>query len=129
MGAGATKWYYCRDAEHLRLIEAQLSPGSDVSIYFDDRIRNVLYAPLHKAEMESILNETGNVILGFLRNNGYRIDVEFVDNIHQLAEATSDLAPRARVFYGEFPDRDNDGVRAITVVLPDADGRVRAHPY
>lgn len=128
MGAGATNWYYCRDSEHLRLVEAQLSPGSLVSFYFGDQIRNVLYTPAHKAEMERIITQTRDVVLGFLRDDGYRIDVEFIDNTLRLSEATADLAPTHRVFYGAFPARDNDGVRAVTLILPDADGTVRENP-
>jgi len=35
----------------------------------------------------------------------------------------------AHIFYGPFPSPDDDGVNAITIVLPDVDGFVRPHPY
>lgn len=37
-GAGATRWYFCRNEDALRAIETELSPGSVVSFFFDERI-------------------------------------------------------------------------------------------
>jgi hypothetical protein len=128
-GGGATNWFYCRDADHLARIEADLSPGSVVSFYFDGRIRDTRNAPAHKPEMERIITETGDVVIGFLRDDGHILDVEFVDNTHRLIEIINDLSSTTRVFYGQFPARDSDGVSAVTVVLPDADGTVRDHPH
>jgi hypothetical protein len=31
--------------------------------------------------------------------------------------------------FGAFPGRDDDGERALTLPLPDADGVVRPHPH
>jgi len=129
MGAGATNWYYCKSTSQLGVIEAQLSPGSAVSVYFDDRIRNAFYSPAIKLEMENIIVRTGDVVLGLLCEDQLHVDVTFVDNARQLAEETSGIDSTSQIFYGAFPVRDNDGVRAVTVVLPDADGTVRPHPH
>ena len=128
-GGGATKWYYCCNSIQLETIEAEFSPGSAVSFYFDDRIRNVIYSSKLIPELEEIINKTGDVIFGLLREDGLHIDVEYVDNPQELAEITSSIDNKARVFYGAFPARDNDGAHAVSLVLPDEDGIVTSHPH
>jgi len=128
MGAGATNWYYSNRSQ-LEAIEAQLSPGSAVSFYFDNRIQNVLYSPELKPELEKIITQEREVVFGVLREDHLHIDVEFVGGPRHLAEITDVLDSSITVFYGAFPARDNDGVRAVTIVLPDADGVVRRHPH
>jgi hypothetical protein len=39
-GGGATNWYYCPKKSSLEVVESKFSPGSIVSFYFDDRIRD-----------------------------------------------------------------------------------------
>lgn len=128
-GGGATKWYYCVDRNHLQSVETQLSPGSAVSFYFDDRMRSDFYSTELKSRVETIIAETGEAVVGVLCEDGMHINVEIIAGLHELAEFVSTLGPTSRVFYGAFPARDNDGIRAVTVVLPDADGVVRAHPH
>jgi len=128
-GGGATRWYYCLDKNHLDSVEAQLSPGSVVSFYFDDRIRHGLYSTEAKSNLERIIAETGEGVIGVLREDRLHIAVEIIGGLNELAEFASGLGSKARVFYGTFPARDNDGVRAVTVVLPDTDGIVRLHPH
>jgi hypothetical protein len=36
---------------------------------------------------------------------------------------------RARHAVVRYPGRDNDGVNAVTLTLPDLDGTTRTHPY
>jgi hypothetical protein len=33
------------------------------------------------------------------------------------------------VLLGAYPSADDDGTDAVTLVVPDADGQVRAHPH
>ena len=50
-------------------------------------------------------------------------------SVTDLAEFMSTVAPTSQVLFGAFPNRDNDGTRALTVTLPDLDGVVRSHPH
>ena len=128
-GGGATKWYYCPDKAHLEALEAQLSPGSVVSFYFDDRVRSAIYSPELKSAVEGIIAETGEAIIGALGEDRLHIDVEILTGARELAEFASTTSLTSRVFYGAFPARDNDGTRAVTMVIPDADGIARCHPH
>jgi hypothetical protein len=129
MGGGATRWYYCPDRLQLDAVEIQFRPGSAVSFYFDGRIQNALYSPELKPNLEKIIVETGDLVFGLLNKDGFHLDVDFLCGPQELAEVTSTLDSKVRIFYGAFPARDNDGIRAVTLVLPDADGIVRPHPY
>ena len=100
-----------------------------MSFYFDDRIQSGLYSAEIKLNAETIIAETGEVIIGVLDEDGLHIDVEIITGPNELTEFASTTSFTSHVFYGVFPARDNDGVRAVTVTLPDTDGIVRAHPH
>jgi hypothetical protein len=100
-----------------------------VSFYFDDRIRYDAYSPEIQTAIEAIIVLGGEAVVGSLAEDGIRIDTEIVAGPNELAEFLSVVKPGSRAFYGPFPALDNDGVRAVTVVLPDADGTERVHPY
>lgn len=127
-GGGATRWYFCRDAHALEVIEGELSPGSDASFYFDERIRKVVLSPSVRSEIEQISARDGDAVVGVLEDQ-IHIRVDFPGGPRDLGEFASTLSSDATVFAGVFPPRDNDGVWAVTVTLPDADGIERAHPY
>jgi hypothetical protein len=52
-----------------------------------------------------------------------------VTGCNDLDDFVSTLTAVSLVFFGPFPASDNDGIRAVTVALPDADGVVRSHPH
>jgi hypothetical protein len=128
-GAGCTNWYYCQGQSQLRDIAEQLSPGSVVSFYFDRRVECSFYSPSLESVVERIIAETREAIVGFLRADGFHIDIEVITGKDELNALTSGAAPTSRMFYGVFPARENDGIRAVTVTLPDKDGVVRSHPH
>ena len=117
-GGGATRWYYCPDKSQLGAVEERLSPGSAVSFYFDGRIKSAIYSPEVKSKIEGIIIDESEAVLGRLRDDGLQIEVQLVSNIDEIDDFASTINPTSRVFYGAFPGRDSDGVRAITVVLP-----------
>jgi hypothetical protein len=82
-----------------------------------------------RADIEKILIETGDVTVGVLQIDAVRINAELIVSTTELAELAENLSPAIELFYGAFPARDNDGIRAITVTLPDLDGVIRAHPH
>jgi hypothetical protein len=117
-GGGATRWYYCPDNSHLGAVEERLSPGSTVSFYFDGRIRSALYSHEVKSNIERIIIDESEAVIGRLRDDGLQIQVEIVSNLDEIDDFGSTINPTARVFYGAFPATDNDGIGAVTVVLP-----------
>jgi hypothetical protein len=128
-GGGATKWYYCSNTQSLEPVQTRFSPGSVVSFYFDDRIRRESYSPKLMTAIEAVIATHRETIIGTLGEDGILIDAEFVSGPNDLAELLLTIEPGVRVFYGPFPARDNDGVQAVTLTLPDADGTIRAHPH
>jgi hypothetical protein len=128
-GGGVTKWYYCPSKLSLGAVEARFSPSSVVSFYFDDRIRNDAYSPGVQIAVKAVIAQNGEAVVGALAEDDTRIDAEIITGPNELAEFLSVVKRGSRVFYGPFPAKDNDGVRAVTLVLPDADGTVRAHPH
>jgi len=128
-GGGATRWYHCPGAAALGAIEEKLSPGSVTSFYFDGRIRRARPSPAVVADIEKIIAEAGDAVLGTLREDGIGIAGETIVSSGDLRETLSTIDPSTEVFYGAFPGRDDDGVAAVTVTLPDRDGVVRAHPH
>jgi hypothetical protein len=129
MGGGATRWYYCSDRTQLEALEAHLRPGSVVSFYFDNRIQSAQYSPELKPKLETIIIDTGDVVLGCLGKDQLHLDIDFVTGPKDLDEVLLSLDSTVRVFYGAFPARDNDGIRAVRVTIPDNDGVVRPHPH
>jgi hypothetical protein len=128
-GGGATCWYYCRDHDHLGRIEEMLSPGSVVSFYFDGRLRRSGYSSRLLDDINEVLKERGEVVVGSLATDGLRIEASIVVSSEDLRECLAEVGTSSPVFYGTFPARDNDGVAAVTVTLPDRDGVRRAHPH
>ena len=127
-GAGQTNWYYCRELSVLDAIASQLSPGSDVRFYFDDRFQRPTADKL-AVVARAIMVATGEVLIGVLSADGFRIEMTMLGNEDELLEIANGLPPDAALFVGVFPAADNDGVCAVTTVLPDQDGVIRAHPY
>lgn len=128
-GGGATAWYYCRDGGDLDVIEAALSPGSVVSFYFDDTMRLARVTPGAIDEMKAILERNGDVILAPVRTGAIRLEAEAVTHSDELVELVATFEPETVALYGATPARDNDGVNAVTITVPDRDGVVRDHPH
>jgi hypothetical protein len=128
-GGGATRWYYCADAGALEAIAGELRPGSAVSFFFDDRIRSDVLSPDVRLQIENMMEAVGETTVGILRTDNVHIDVAFVSDWSEVEDCFPTVDPAARIFYGEFPGRDNDGLHAVTLILPDRDGIVRNHPH
>jgi hypothetical protein len=127
--AGQTRWFYCADQNHLDAVVSELSPGSAVSFYFDQRIQSDIYSPQIRVAISELLVRHGEVLVGVILKNEVEIDVEVITGQSELLDLTSMFDLGVRAFYGVFPARDNNGVNAISVVLPDRDGVVRPHPH
>jgi len=128
-GGGETRWYLVHSTSQLDVLIPLLSPGSVVSFYFDGRVGPIRYGPdLHNTIM-TIIEETGDGVVGLLGSDSMTLEMESIAGPTDLAEFTATLGADSTVFVGAFPARDNDGSRAVTVILPDADGVIREHPH
>lgn len=128
-GGGSTRWFYVESSAALSSVLDLLVPASRVSFYFDDRIAEFeLNAELTNI-VARLLEQHGEIVVGTMPVNGVEIDVDFATSPHEVVEHL-ELAPSPyRVFVGAYPAADNDGVGAITALVPDADGSVRREPH
>ncbi|MFD6159751.1 hypothetical protein ACFWF7_41075 [Nocardia sp. NPDC060256] len=127
--AGATNWYRAESRADLVKIVHALRPGSLVSFYFDKRIPRGPYVEKVRTELLEFITRDGDALIGWPAADGVRIDMAIVGGPRDIDEEVSDSESDEDVFYGAYPGRDDDGVNAITVTLPDADGVTRRHPY
>src|SRR5262245_35327254 len=127
-GGGQTNWYVCRTQAQLAAILAELSPGACVSFYLDGRIGYRTWSPRLHQEILRIIRQTGDCVIGQVLDD-IHLEVDFIAGPRDLQDYAATLGSASQLYIGPFPGRDNDGRRAITVILPDADGVVRAHPY
>jgi hypothetical protein len=127
-GAGATRWYWLESIHSLDRLCARLYPGSVVNFYFDDRIQRKILDDDVEDEILDLAVRHGEALVGRLEEDGLEIAVDLVCAADELWEAISTYPARTQVFFGTFPGNDDDGVNAITMRLPDADGVVRRHP-
>jgi hypothetical protein len=112
----------------LEQLAGRLSPGSSVSFYFDGRLASSVYDSSVGRALLAIAVQDGDAVIGRLGDDQFEINVDFVASPAELEEYASELPSGAEVIYGRFPARDNDGLRAVTIDVPDRDGVVRPHP-
>lgn len=127
--AGQTHWYYVTCEADFRRLADVLLPGSSVSFYLDDRIRLGRFGQAMRDALLEHIARDGDAVIGRLTDDGLTIDVETGLGEEAIEEFAQEHVDADELFFGPYPGRDNDGVRAITLVLPDGDGIVRRHPY
>jgi hypothetical protein len=127
--AGATNWYVLHDVRQLDELAMRLSPGSTLSFYFDGRLAPREYDSSVATEIVRIVARDQNAVVGKLSSDGMSLEVDFPSNQSELEDFIRAFPPGTRFFFGAYPGRDNDGVHAVTIDLPDADGVVRRHPH
>jgi hypothetical protein len=128
-GGGATRWFVATDAGQLRDVAGRLRPGSCVSFYRDGRIRRAPYSDEVEIELIEYIVRDRDALLGWRLPGTPELHMEVVSAPMELSEFEVEAIAQGEVFYGASPGRDNDGVNAVTVLLPDADGVVRPHPH
>lgn len=127
-GAGETCWYYCEADSQLEHLARELRPGSILCFYFDDRLSQTLSSDALTPATE-ILRETGEVLIGVLAVDKFHVDMNMILDEEEIVELLAELPSNTTVYVGVFPAPDNDGINAVSVIVPDLDGVVRAHPH
>jgi hypothetical protein len=128
-GGGATRWYSVRSAEQLSTLAARLRPGSRVSFYFDGRFQSRVYGPTVLNEILRGAAPGHDIIIAAPSADGIELEHGYICGPGDLDAYPDMLRPGRVVIFGPDPPRENDGDRAVTLVLPDSDGVVRRHPY
>ncbi len=128
-GGGATRWYVIQDVDQLTSLARMLTPGSSISFYFDGRIERRCLDDGLVDDIVGLIHSHGEVVVGLLSPDGVIIDVEFVAGLGDLSGFLGASGDGTELFVGPFPERDDDGVDAVTIDLPDRDGVVRRHPH
>lgn len=126
-GGGGTRWYYLTSIDRLPDLAARLRPGGFVSFYFDDRIIEGDPATT-KDRIVEIAKRDGDALVAAF-DGDLEMRADFPAGRSSLDDFLVDLEPGDRFFYGAFPAPDDDGINAVSLVLPDTDGVVREHPY
>ena len=126
--AGQTRWFFCDSPGALSQVIGLLSPASRVSFYFDGRISE---QPVNHAasRIARIFATHGEVVVARLLDDGPELDVELISSADEVEDLLSISGDASRAFVGSFPAPDDDGVDAVTVIVPDADGTVRREPH
>jgi len=128
-GAGATRWFRVATVHDLDRLAGVLSPGSRVSFYFDDRICALTWGDEAVVRVLDLVTEHGDAVVGIAQKGEIELVVQVVAGANELNEVTEGLGKGTRVFVGAFPAADDTGEDSVTVVLPDRDGVLRAHPH
>ena len=128
-GGGDTRWYCCDNVAALTSIRDRFSPGSVVSFHFDDGMKRCLVCDLPMDEIDAIIAREGECIVGRIGHDGIDIETQVICASAEIPAEFPDLRDGERLVYGPFPAPSNDGVNAITFILPDDDGVFRAHPH
>lgn len=125
--AGMTCWYEVSGPERLATLAERLRPGSRVSFYFDDRLR---FRTVDESFIDDYLAWGPEAVVGLRTEDGHALEVGFWTGLKALTEFLGpEFPPSSEVLLGAYPSADDDGTDAVTLVVPDADGQVRAHPH
>ena len=76
-----------------------------------------------------LLQTQRDVVAGVLDPRGLQFEVESLSGDEEVREYLDKVPPRSTLMYGAYPGRDNDGLQAITITIPDWDGVIRNHPH
>ncbi|MFJ7949850.1 hypothetical protein ACIQ6K_40760 [Streptomyces sp. NPDC096354] len=127
--AGRTNWFSCRSSADFSELARRFLPGSCVSVYLDGRIACHRYDESVRKSIIKIAAEEYDCVVGMRGVDQFSIEVDFIGGPAELDEYEQAVGNLSQVYYGSFPGRDNDDLNAVTLIVPDADGIRRAHPY
>lgn len=127
--AGQTNWFSCCNSNEFIEVSKKFLPGSCVSVYFDRRIARNRYDESVREAILKIAAEEIDCVVGVCAVDQFRLEVDFIGGLGELEEFEQTLGDLSEVYFGSFPGRDHDGIRAVTLVVPDADGIVRKYSY
>ena len=127
--AGATRWYRANSSADLEWLCGRLWPGSIACFYFDDRMTPYLWGAEARARILGLLPSAGEVVVCTAREDSPEMDVEFIAGPSGLEEFDEEIQPGAQVFIGDLSAAENDGINAVSLILPDRDGVTRGHPH
>lgn len=127
--AGQTNWFSCRNSNDFIEVGRKFLPGSCVSVYFDGRIARHRYDEFVREAIIKIAAEEHDCVVGVRALDQFLLEIDFIGGLRELEEFEQTLGDLSEVYFGSFPGRDHDGESAVTLVVPDAHGVRRKHPY
>jgi hypothetical protein len=128
-GGGATNWYLVRSVEDIAQLNTLLSPGSDVTFYFEKRFVEETVDSAFAERVAGQVARAGELVIAVPSARSIVLTAMLVAGPVELSEALTELNQGAVVLVGPYPRRDADGINAVTLRLPDRDGIVRDHPH
>ena len=127
--AGATAWFTCRSEDELKSVVHEFHPGSAVTFYFDNRLSLTTNGSQVRPLIAAVIDQCGDAVVGEYSPGDVHLDMQVVSDDRELGDFFETLGDATQLYFGAFPGSDNDGSKAVTIVLPDADGIVRMHPH
>lgn len=122
--AGQTRWHVAEDETELMTMLAEVLPGSSVSLYFDGRLKKSNWSAETSSEVLAVVAEKGECVVAAASMRGHELSPYFISGENDLMEFLGELATGSLVYFGPYPMRDNDGIRAVSFVVPDEQGRI-----
>ena len=124
MAAGQTRWHVAEDEAELATILADVIAGSAVSLYFDGRLRRSFWSAETSSDVLAVVAGSGECVVAVGSPMGRELSPFFISGANDLTEFLGDLTPGSLVFFGPYPVRDNDGIHAVSFVVPNDLGRI-----
>ncbi|GAB2651888.1 hypothetical protein [Kribbella swartbergensis] len=128
-GGGGTRWFMVRSAEEVREVYDELRAGSRVSFYFDGGVHISQDDEGTRQQMFDEVTSTGEIILGYPNEADVVLNMDIISGPSELTEHLIHHTGGERIVWGTLPAPLNDGHKAVTVDLVDADGMLRTHPH
>ncbi len=122
-GAGETRWYVAYEARELEAILSAAASGSAISCYFDDRIKKSTWSTSTRQEILGVAKSSGDCVVARQQTGSNLLDVAFIAGESDLDEFFPTIRDGETVFLGAFPGRDDDGVDAVSWIVPDSGAR------
>jgi hypothetical protein len=124
-GAGQTRWYVAYDAQQLGDILSGAANGSAISCYFDDRLKRSTWSMSTRQEIMDVVKTSGDCVVARPVAGSNLLDVAFVAGENDIDEFFPAIREGETVFLGAFPGRDDDGVNAVSWIVPDSNAPKR----
>jgi len=128
-GAGAARWFFVTSRAMLERVFDMLRSGSSVSFYFSEYLHVEADTEATRQEMFDEVIQHGELVLGYPSPDDPELEMPIISGPSELTECLMLHPEDSLAVWGQWPPREDNGEKAITVDLVDADGVLRSHPH
>jgi hypothetical protein len=131
-GAGQRSWYLLVASADVAAVRERVRTGSSLTAYLDPQLPvKGRWSQQLASATKALADELGEheELVGLVdRGSRPSLDAEYLTDADEIEAWESEVAGQT-VWVGKYPEWPADGEDALTRLVPDADGVVRAHPY